>query len=302
MKHKSLTKILILSILLALIFSSMGVRPARADGPFSHTTVVKDAYDLLPGSELKSLLGEYLGIVQAGSVFPDWGMASTGDYTKELAECAHWQGFTDAYIDHLMSMYSSTHYATPEAKKSIAFLFGIIAHQIADNLFHYDLLPYAQDIDNSSHTAVEMGVDSFNISFAPIGFVDYTVYWSFLPEEIINAAYADLYTGGAIKCNLVDLDDLRSGWARYMMVSYGQVEAELLSYEYFHLTLPNTLESFIERDPGGMNDSAQHTVIAWLMAWEYLNGFGRNYAKLDGNSLRILLVAIPSNLIYTKLV
>jgi hypothetical protein len=102
---------------------------------------------------MKTLLQNYQGSVMAGSVFPDWGMAygllPGKDKAKfdNLAEFAHWSEFVTAYLDYVRQNYSPPY--DEQESKSIAFMFGIIAHNVADPFFHDYLLPHAQIIDNN---------------------------------------------------------------------------------------------------------------------------------------------------------
>jgi predicted outer membrane repeat protein len=296
MKHKFASRIIILSIVLALVFSAVRVAPARALGPFSHNTVVRDAYDLLPESELKSLIGEYQGLVLAGSVYPDW--AIKGDYENypgQPAESAHSMEFIATYFD-----YVRLHYALPydtEEKKAVAFLLGLIVHNVSDPQFHSKFLPWAYDVDNveeasvlleliteyfpsagvGPHQVVEIGVDVFNLSSPGNGSYD-DVDWTFLPLAPMRAAYHDLGV------EIGDWDMLK-GWQGYKNLSTAQVNVESLLFPYFLVDLPYTY-FFYRSGPGGMDDSAQAVKQAWVAAWDLLNDAnysGVNHVRPDGS-------------------
>ena len=75
MKRKIASKIVVLSVLLALIISAVGAAPAQAAGIYTHTWFVERAIQRLEAyggySELVGILNRFPAAVNYGSIFPD---------------------------------------------------------------------------------------------------------------------------------------------------------------------------------------------------------------------------------------
>ncbi|KAJ1968963.1 hypothetical protein IWQ62_000926 [Dispira parvispora] len=84
------------------------------------------------GTTYQQILDEYMPYVQGGSFFPDWGY----NCRKQDANCeaAHWAGFIRAAVSYIR-MNSRT-FSDKRRKKLIAFMFGVVSHDIADILWH----------------------------------------------------------------------------------------------------------------------------------------------------------------------
>ena len=78
MKAKFASKILVLSVLLALMFSAVG--PAQAAGIYTHSVFVERAIERLTAnggySELVNILNTYPAVVNYGATFPDTTLGS----------------------------------------------------------------------------------------------------------------------------------------------------------------------------------------------------------------------------------
>ncbi|MRS05282.1 hypothetical protein EG832_19015, partial [bacterium] len=300
MKYQYRRMLVVLSILLALLFSAVGTIPVRAWGPFSHTELVRLALDLVPPSDLKTLLQTYQGSVMAGSVFPDWGMAyallpgKDADKFNNLAEYAHWSEFITAYLDYVRQNYHPPY--DEQESKSIAFLFGIIAHNVGDPFFHDHLLPWVQVNEIQiwgvpGHQDVEFGVDVFNIYREPWCVVipggtgcayEYLFVDWYLPVDPIMAAYAELFSNGVTWYELTDVNDLTLGWSTYQTASTAQIAAEstIATYDYYSVVrLPITHGIFQTLEPGGDFDAADHISGAWLATWAILDYTGVYHVK-----------------------
>ncbi len=295
MKHRFASKIVVLSVLLALMFSVVGVKPAQAAGPFSHTEVAIMARDLLPPSELKTLLNDYRGNLLAGSVFPDWGysvdLVHEGDVYDYYAEIAHLPHFATAYLNYIRRTYSPPY--SDQAKKDIAFLFGIISHQVADPPFHYGFLPFAQAIDTTliggvpGHSDVELGVDVFNLfdrgcwDNNPVIGCRYkwdNVDW-YLPTNAIMAAYAELFANGVSANSLTEESQLLNGWTTFHDRSTAMVDSATQGYTYYTLRLPNTHANYYAYGNGGMTNMAALTAAKWEETWNILGYSGPYHVK-----------------------
>ena len=279
MKHGFVSKSVVLSILLALVFSAVGTAPVRAAGPLSHNEVVRAAEELLPASELKTLLQDHQGAVLSGSVYPDWGlgyaMLTGNDRYKDYAENAHSPEFITAYLN-IVRMYSPPY--DEYEKQSIAFLFGLIAHKASDDAFHGGFLPVAYQADNGGvedHGLIEVGVDSFNTVYS----VGYNTDW-FFPFLEVWSAYMELHDNGIYSYSPPTPEDLILGFETYVGESSAQVTAEYGALVYYYFRLPNTRDLMHDPDvPGSMPNMVTLTKEAWLATWNVFNYTGPYHVK-----------------------
>jgi hypothetical protein len=278
MNHR-FPRIIVPFILLVLVFSAVGVAPARAAGPLTHNDVVRAARELLPASELKTILQDYQGAVLSGSVYPDWGIvyaALTGNSRySDYTENAHSAEFTTAYLN-IVRGYSQPY--DEYEKKSIAFLFGLIAHKTSDNAFHNGFLPVAYQADNGGvedHGLIEFGVDSFNTVYT----AGYNTDW-FFPFLEVWAAYMELHDNGKYSYDPPSPTDLLLGFDAYVTESETQVAAAYPALVYYYFRLPNTRDLMRDPDvPGSMPNMTYLTKEKWLAAWNVFDYTGAYHVK-----------------------
>ncbi|PVZ97023.1 hypothetical protein BB558_007044 [Smittium angustum] len=152
--------------------------PISACGPAVHNEVseratfwfnkhVPNRVGLKDRSEYIRIINDNKKSLQAGTVFPDWGYECWGnDYA---AEAAHWTPFIKAGIEHLRENYQKPY--TKSAEEFIAFLFGVAAHQVSDELWHgvrmdegfLKLLRETEYLDdfNGAHDLLDVGGDFY---------------------------------------------------------------------------------------------------------------------------------------------
>ncbi len=103
---------------------------AAAHGINGHVHVTGWAIENLPPGELRDFFAdpEIREAAQIGASFPDSGYAIGDGY----GELAHWEPFVDGYVRHLRARAP---FDTPEERKQVAFLMGLAAHGLQDELF-----------------------------------------------------------------------------------------------------------------------------------------------------------------------
>lgn len=285
-KRWSFSLIRVLMCLL-IVGTALGAAPApaQASGPFTHNEVVRLAMGGGYGAfspALRNLLTTYPGAVESGSIFPDWGMAVNlleKDKYDDLAEMAHWPGFVDGYIKYIKQNFTPP-YDDVNELKTFAFLYGVIAHQAADNAFHYEYIPIAQktepadiQLDQWDHKDIEAAVDALNIAKKYLVFIGYSIDW-YLPTDAILFAYKDMIAPD------LSLAELNSGWDTYKFRSIAQMTLEFSLYpnEIFLMRygFPNPLNpprlvwtplTYFNYPDGGTEDQARHSVTKWAETW-----------------------------------
>jgi len=104
---------------------------ALASGQFTHVWITTHALEHLPEGDLRQLLTspDSIEVLINGSMFPDGGYAVNDDY----GEIAHWEPLHNSYRDWIAEQFDPPY--SDDAKKHIAFLMGMAAHGMADQIF-----------------------------------------------------------------------------------------------------------------------------------------------------------------------
>ena len=117
-----------------LITAALLASPAAiACGQSTHVWVGIEAVDHLPEGELKALLSREDLFAERvnGAMFPDGGYSPL---TQDgYGETAHWEPFQTAYLNWIRDTYDPPY--TGEAAPHVAFLMGLAAHGMADQIY-----------------------------------------------------------------------------------------------------------------------------------------------------------------------
>lgn len=105
--------------------------PAAANGQSAHIWITREAVELLPEGELRSLLEreDLQSALVGGTQFPDGGYAVGHGY----GELAHWEPFQDAYLAWIREEHPAPY--ADDAARHVAFLMGMASHGMADQTF-----------------------------------------------------------------------------------------------------------------------------------------------------------------------
>ncbi len=117
---------------------------ANAHGINGHVWVTNQAVEYLTDCELINFFSEkeVHNAVQIASAFPDSGYAAKHRY----GETAHWEPFTETYIQYLRAK-GDDFLSTSEGKKQMAFLMGLSSHGMEDEIFDSIFLLKAAEAD-----------------------------------------------------------------------------------------------------------------------------------------------------------
>ncbi len=112
-----------------MLFALLG--QALANGQTTHIWIALEAVDHVQDAELRALLErtDLHARYVSGSQFPDGGYAVSDGY----GELAHWEPFQSAYLAWIQERYTQPW--DEEALAHIAFLLGLGAHGMADQVF-----------------------------------------------------------------------------------------------------------------------------------------------------------------------
>ena len=128
---------------------------AFACGNYSHVWIATDALNYLEDGDLKVLLGseELVERMRNGAMYPDGGYAVGDGY----GEISHWEPFHLTYLDWIRTQYEPPW--SDEAAEHIAFLLGMAAHGIGDQLYDGMYLERHKYYDEHGSEATLFGID-----------------------------------------------------------------------------------------------------------------------------------------------
>ena len=145
----------LLTLLTALTCLGAGGEPARANGNYSHLWMATDALQYLDPGELRDLLTreDLRRMLRNGAMFPDGGYAVGDGY----GEISHWEPFQRTYLEWIRATFQPPW--SDEAAQHIAFLMGMAAHGMSDQLYDGMYLERHEHYDEFGSEATLFGVD-----------------------------------------------------------------------------------------------------------------------------------------------
>ena len=265
---------LALGLILAAAAMSGLTTAGRACGTAVHHEIVDMAYGAIDKqnySTMANLLeSTYQGAIDAGAVFPDMGYGRPADqaYWEHLAQDAHDPPFRQALINSLLPTFRRLP-GTEDERRTITFLFGLIAHQEADNPYHFGrdglpgLLTEGMRIDGNDHTSVEIGSDVFaNVEYGQGGNED--AWWT--PLSAVRAAYLAI-GHDVVESQLSDgVFALASAHTGLKLIGYPAYLGYLIDLSWTH----DYLASY---PVGGLQDGANQTALAWQRTWDWMSTY-----------------------------
>jgi hypothetical protein len=177
------------TVTLCLVAGALGllgpVPNVLANGNYSHVWVAGDALGHLPDGDLRTALQDphLANIVRCGAMYPDGGYAMNDGY----GEISHWEPFHLAYLEWILAHYQPP-YAT-EAMEHIAFLMGMVAHGLTDQMYDGMYLSRGAIYDDDGCADMPYGTDgSTDSCFAATqGFLQKPTAW--VPADVLAPLY-----------------------------------------------------------------------------------------------------------------
>ncbi|OMJ29898.1 Phosphatidylinositol-glycan-specific phospholipase D [Smittium culicis] len=130
-----------------LLVLSIFISYVSSCGPAVHNEVAERArvwFDALSADTdsadnilFSGIINENLSPLQTGVLFPDWGYGCLNSDNE--AEVAHWTPFLETAITLFNTKYKKPY--DEDAKIIISFIYGIAAHQVADESWHSIHMP-----------------------------------------------------------------------------------------------------------------------------------------------------------------
>jgi len=273
-----------ISLLLSLLFSLLPT--IKGCGMSTHSEVADRAlfwFQSTDHPEYQEILKENRGWYQPGTFFPDWGYSCGG--ASDEAESAHWPPFINATAHFLRESLPKPW--GPEERGTVAFLFGIMAHSVADDSWHAlgvdeGLIEVMRDTEfrgsySQAHSKADTGGE-FVLKFISDRSGKAEPRW-LVPSEFLSQAYSSYYQGYQVPPG--DMD-------RCMLLGFAGIWANQLLGDLalpFVQNSPFLVEEYENHFLGGLNDMATWTSSCWgdLVRWIEGEGPARPMCTLMEN-------------------
>ena len=182
---------LALPLLVAAALQLMAPRSVWANGNNTHIWISLRAVEHLPPGALKDLLADpdYETMLLNGTMFPDGGYVVGDDY----GEMAHWEDLHDAYREWIMEEFGKP-YDSGQAASHTAFLFGLVSHGMADQVYDSQFMAIAKvrDADGWADGLLD-GFDTATDVMLVSSTGQDIRFDRFVPAEELSKIYADRF-------------------------------------------------------------------------------------------------------------
>jgi hypothetical protein len=241
---------------------------AEASGIITHSWMALDAIARLEDPDLRAILNRHRADVEAGAHFPDSGYAPGRTY----GEAAHWPRFHEEVARRLAASCDLED-PSPSCERSIAHLFGAVAHGIGDQVWDWLFEPNGPDRGESyvppalrssfSPNGLEMQMDLVAIRDHDRRTTPAIPEWP-VPARL-RAAFAATGETGA------GGDELHQG---YIAISIARNAERQLASRYHDDVVRHMrwTSSHIVTAPGGIRFAAQAIAAAWDDLWARMQG------------------------------
>jgi hypothetical protein len=245
-----------------------GAPRAEASGIITHSWMALDAIPRLEDAHLRAILNRHRADVEAGAHFPDSGYAPGRTY----GEAAHWPRFHEE-VARRIATTCDLEAPSPTCERSIAHLFGAVAHGIGDQVWDWLFEPNGPDRGESyvppplrnafSPDGLEMQMDLVAIRDYDRRTTPAIPEWP-VPARL-RAAFAATGEGGA------GGDELHQG---YVAISVARNAERQLAATYHDDVVRHMrwTSSHLVTGPGGIRFAARAIAAAWDDLWARMRG------------------------------
>lgn len=261
---------LLVGALVVLLGSVAGplVPRAEASGIITHSWMALEAIPRVTDPDLRALLNRQRAQIEAGAHFPDSGYAPGLTY----GEAAHWPRFHEEVARRIAGA-CDLDAPSPTCERSIAHLFGAVAHGLGDQVWDWLFEPNGPDRGESyvpprlrnsfSNGGLEMQMDLVAIR-------DHDRRTSpAIPEWPVPARLRDSFTATGDDGGSLQALDQGHG-----LISIARVAERQLTDDYHDDIVRNMpwTSSHIVTAPGGIRFAADAIAAAWDNLWARMQG------------------------------
>lgn len=231
-----------------------------AGGGMAHMYMAEKAIAKLSDPALQQLLNDNKEAYLVGAYYPDSGYVRPNTYGED----SHWDPFIYTFTDYIKEKYTDPVKQNP---KLVAFLFGIAAHHIADEITHWNFYPYIENHDcpghhKQSHNYGDLGIDLL-LNIDKSQWDTHPKSW-WVPVKDLVEVYKRMgkpqYTA----------EQIIYGNAILFLVGYAERAISAPAYLYLQWEIPWTANHYLNWPDGGMHMDEDKIVLYQNQLWDRL--------------------------------
>ncbi|XP_005096368.1 phosphatidylinositol-glycan-specific phospholipase D [Aplysia californica] len=278
--------------LLVSLFLMFWLNRCEACGAITHIEISYRALfnfrDELGNESYGKIISKHQDALEAGNAFPDTfypDVCFQGKY-HDVSEDTHWTPFSNVTINYIRNRYPQPW--DESTQKLVAFLMGVVSHQVADVSWHSLGIPQGflstmsftnyHGVYGTAHHDGDLGGEVLNLYQLDLSYSDIVGEWYIPSNDLINIYEA--YYGKLV----IDSDVLET----CSKISYlAKVAERLVVRKYFPITAKNSpflVDNLYNYFLGGIEDMTVWTQRIWkYIAWGLEHG--TQQCNLDHNPL-----------------
>ena len=274
-------------LLVALLLCLALPASAAASGMTTHSFMADEARKHVQTPELMALLEAQTGPLLSGGAYPDGGYAASSYPGGDFGEATHWERFVNAYAQRLRDTCTDLTDPVGPCAGKVAFLMGIAAHGVGDEMWDWMFEPQARDNGESPvHPLYREGAPGYGeLAGYPPGSLANTIEYAM---DLV--AIVELGRARHIPAYLPPVDDLLAAYAAIgrtditadgILAGHGAAHAAVaaeraaaaIDYLRVKSTMPSTAARMYD-DSGGVADVAQAAAGYYEALWRKLTAPG----------------------------
>ncbi|RUS86613.1 hypothetical protein EGW08_005629 [Elysia chlorotica] len=243
----------------------------RSCGVITHIEISQQALenykDIHEDVDYSQIASSHQDALEAGSAFPDSFYPPTCFLGKfsHVSEDTHWTQFLNASI-----LYINRKHPKPwdtDVQKLVAFLLGVVSHQVADVLWHSLGIDQGfiqtmakmnfHDVYSDAHPVADAGGDILNVHQLNLDYSALFGDW-YVPVDHLTKIYRQMYRNGRVNKNVVRT-------CSQMLYTY-KIAARLAAGSFFPIVAnqsPFLVDHLYDYFQGGVADMAAWTRRIW---------------------------------------
>lgn len=232
-----------------------------AGGGIAHMFVAQEAIAKIPDTALRNLILTNLDAYLVGAYYPDSGYIKGNLYGED----SHWDAFIYAFTDHLKSKYTDPVSQNP---KLVAFLFGVAAHRVSDEVMHWTFYNETRRIEfnddyEKAHSYGDTGIDLLVNIDKNLWFSQPATWW--VPVQDLVQIYH--------RMGKDEYDAKQIIWGNIVIffAGYGERMISAPAYPILRWKMPWTAKHYYDWPQGGMLMSEKNIVEYQTALWQRLN-------------------------------
>ncbi len=253
MNHRALAP-----LTLALLAHAL---PAAANSMVTHVWVAEQAITQIEPGPLRDIVSDpaLRGVIQNGAIYPDSGYSVRHEY----GEWAHWESWTEPYLQWIRARYAADGYRSADARRHVAFLMGCAAHSMTDQTFDQYFVPWVRQHDHTGADNLDIASDTWLVVEHGVTSEADGVFW----VNELPGIHADVHGPAVTPALLTEAGSLTSAGTRFL-VRFGHT-----LYTARWRETPWAASHYMDPAvPGSYSHLVSTTSAYWRFLWRRLHG------------------------------